>query len=379
MTSQGVIVKRCGCMDPTSRRQLGKGCPRLAERGHGSWFFHCSVTNLLGRPERVRRGGYQSQAAAQRARDEFLAQSREERTADAWSMQRWLRYWLSTRTSIRPTTKLHYTRDVERFLIPYLGTQRLSELTSRQLNAIFAEIGKAPNRFGQPTSACTLQHIRTTLRAALNAAIREGLITDNPARRLELPTRKRAHALVWTEQRVTDWEQSGTRPAVAVWTPQQLADFLDQTAEERLFALWWLIALRGLRRGEAAGLRWSDIDLDQHQLEIIRQRTTAGHQVIECPPKSAASARIIALDKHTVRVLRAHATRQRQERGRRLAAGKDWADTGYVFTRADGTPIHPTYLTQRMRTLVKRAGLPPIRLRTYATARPPWRTPPAPT
>ena len=75
--------------------------------------------------------------------------------------------------------------------------------------------------FGQPTSACTLQHIRTTLRAALNAAIREGLITDNPARRLELPTRKRAHALVWTEQRVTDWEQSGTRPAVAVWTPQQ--------------------------------------------------------------------------------------------------------------------------------------------------------------
>jgi len=118
----------------------------------------------------------------------------------------------------------------------------------------------------------------------------------------------------------------------------------------------------GLRRGEVAGLRWSDIDLDHRQLEIIRQRTTAGHQVIECQPKSAASARIIALDKHTVTVLRAHATRQRQERERRLAAGKDWADTGYVFTRADGTPIHPTYLTQRMRTLVKRAGLPPIRL-----------------
>lgn len=60
------------------------------------------------------------------------------------------------------TTKLHYIRDVERFLIPYLGPMRLPELTSRRLNAIFAEIGKASNRFGRPTSACTLQHIRTT-------------------------------------------------------------------------------------------------------------------------------------------------------------------------------------------------------------------------
>jgi integrase len=247
-------------------------------------------------------------------------------------------------------------------LIPFLGQIKLSELTSRQLNAIFAEIGKVSNRFGKPTSTCTLQHLRTTLRAALNAAIREGLITDNPARRVELPTRRRPHPLVWTEHRVADWQDFGARPAVAVWKPQQLAEFLDFVRDERLFALWWLVALRGLRRGEAAGLRWSDVDLDQGQLEIVRQRTTAGHQVIECAPKSAASARIVALDKHTVRALRTHASRQRQERDRRLTAGKEWVDSGYVFTRADGTPIHPTYLTQRMRTLVQRAGLPPIRL-----------------
>src|SRR5438128_1416996 len=93
--------------------------------------------------------------------------------------------------------------------------------------------------------------------------------------------------------------------------------------DERLYALWWLVALRGLRRGEAAGPRWSDIDLDHGQLEIIRQRTTAGHQVIECAPKSAASARTLALGKHTVRILRAHAARKRLERERRHAAGKE--------------------------------------------------------
>ena len=113
----------------------------------------------------------------------------------------------------------------------------------------------------------------------------------------------------------------GTRPAVAVWTPQQLAEFLDFVRDERLYALWWLVALRGRRRGEAAGLRWSDIDLDLGQLEVVRQRTTAGHQVIECAPKSAASARIVALDEYTVRVLRAHATRKRLEREGHLATG----------------------------------------------------------
>jgi integrase len=36
--------------------------------------------------------------------------------------------------------------------------------------------------------------------------------------------------------------------------------------DEALYPLWWLIALRGLRRGEAAGLRWNDVDLDSRQL-----------------------------------------------------------------------------------------------------------------
>ena len=124
-------------------------------------------------------------------------------------------------------------RDVERFLIPYFGPMRLSELTSRRLNAIFAEIGKASNRFGRPTSACTLQHIRTTLRAALNVAIREDLIADNPGptgRTAHLP---RPHPLVWTEQRITDWGRFGTR--TPVWTPQQLAEFLDFVRDERLY------------------------------------------------------------------------------------------------------------------------------------------------
>ena len=65
--TKGVIFKRCGCRDSNGRR-LEQRCPRLTEQAHGSWCFHASARNLLGRSERARRGGYPSQAAARRAR-----------------------------------------------------------------------------------------------------------------------------------------------------------------------------------------------------------------------------------------------------------------------------------------------------------------------
>lgn len=82
----------------------------------------------------------------------------------------------------------------------------------------------------------------------------------------------RTRALVWTTGRVADWQATGLRPAVAVWTAAQLAAFLDFVRDDRLYALWWLLALRGLRRGELAGLRWADLDLDHRQLVIVRAR-----------------------------------------------------------------------------------------------------------
>src|SRR5437762_2332589 len=79
----------------------------------------------------------------------------------------------------------------------------------------------------------TLHRIRATLRAALNAAVREGLRPDNPARHVELPGPRRPHAQVWTDQQITAWRKQGQRPIVAVWTAQQLATFLATITDDR--------------------------------------------------------------------------------------------------------------------------------------------------
>ncbi|MEU7876363.1 hypothetical protein [Dactylosporangium sp. NPDC049140] len=96
-SDKGVIFTRCGCRD-IAGQSLEQRCPQLPERGHGSWYFHCSATNLLGRRERARRGGYPSQAAAREARDAWLAGTAADRTAQGWTVERWLRHCLDSRT-----------------------------------------------------------------------------------------------------------------------------------------------------------------------------------------------------------------------------------------------------------------------------------------
>jgi integrase len=359
MGSNGGVFKRCGCRDSRSGRLLGAGCPTLGQRGHGSWYFDCAVAGLQGRRERVRRGGYPTRREAIAARDALIGAGLDGRTTQAWTVGRWLRYWLTIRTSIRPSTLRSYQHHVDAHLIPHLGRLQLDELAGRHVAAMFRTIAATDTGRGRPPTPGTLHRIRATLRAALNAAVREGLRPDNPARHVGLPGPRRPHAEVWTNQQITAWREQGQRPIVAVWTPQQLAAFLAAVADDRLHAMWWLIALRGLRRGEAAGLRWCDVDLDGGTLTITQQRIAYGRTVHVGPPKTAASRRTLPFDRATIRLLREHRRRQQAERD---AAAERWQDSGYLFTTPDGSPLNPDWLTRRFRRLVTLSGLPPVRL-----------------
>ena len=54
-----------------------------------------------------------------------------------------------------------------------------------------------------------------------------------------------------------------------IWKPAQLGRFLDATEDERLHALFAVVAYCGLRRGEACGLRWEDVDFDTGAVELL--------------------------------------------------------------------------------------------------------------
>ena len=122
-----------------------------------------------------------------------------------------------------------------------------------------------------------------------------------------------------------------------------------------------------MRRGEALGLRWSDVDLEAVQLTIRQALQRAGSQPTFAEPKSARSRRSIALPDFAADALRAQRTRQLQDR---LLAGSRWQDHGLVFTSSIGTPMEPGQVTKRLQRLLRGAGLAPLRFHDlrHATA-----------
>lgn len=200
-----------------------------------------------------------------------------------------------------------------------------------------------------------MQRIRGCLHVALNGTIRRGLITHNPAHWVELPFGRRPHAVVWTEPRVAHWRVTGERPVVAVWTAQQTARFLHHVREHSLYPLYHLVALLGLRRGEAVGLRWCDLDLTARVLMVSHQIRDHNGRTVICPPKTETSIRMIALDHLTVAVLRRLSVSRRESSPER-------PPTGFLFTNQRGDPLSPGYVTHTFRRLTAEADLPPIRL-----------------
>jgi integrase len=353
----GSVFRRCGCRDQATGRLLGARCPRLSSRGHGKWYFSVDLPSPAGDRRRARRGGFASRAAAVVALEALASPAAG--LGQGLRTGEWLERWLASRVSLRASTSRGYAAHVRGYLVPYLGGIALAELSPADVQGMFTTIIRGDAALGRLVSAATLRRIHATLRAALNGAVRAGLISSNPGRWPELPQAVRPRPQVWTPALAQRWEQEGWRPAVGVWTAEQTGQFLRLVAGHRLYALFHLVALRGLRRGEAAGLRWGDLDLDAGTVTVTGQLQQLGGRLVAGPPKSDAGCRVVALDRTTIAALRAHRGRQQAER---VAAGTGWAETGYVFTTRTGKPVGPDRLTRLFRRLIIESGLPPVTL-----------------
>lgn len=149
------------------------------------------------------------------------------------------------------------------------------------------------------------------------------------------------------------------RREMATYTPEEIGKVLRAADKDRTGHLWYL-ALTGLRRGEIAGLKWPDIDLDNGTLSIVRGRVQAGAGVVvEGDPKTRSARRTLPLDAGLVAVLKRASSRYAQER---LALGAAHVDSGYVAVDEAGQPYSPDTLTRKWRKLTKSAGVKAIRL-----------------
>ncbi len=145
------------------------------------------------------------------------------------------------------------------------------------------------------------------------------------------------------------------------YTPAEINRVLEAAGKDRNGHCWWL-ALNGLRRGEIAGLMWSDIDFEGKTLTVARNRVELGGgktTVVENEPKTEAARRTLPLDGGLWGVLKRASARQA---GEKLALGGAYADSGYVACTEGGQPYTPGALTHLWREITNAAGVKPIRL-----------------
>ncbi|GAA4898044.1 tyrosine-type recombinase/integrase [Streptomonospora salina] len=291
----------------------------------------------------------------------------------------WLNEWLAGKKKLAASTRLSYQGHITNYLAPHLGWVRLDKLGTGHLQTMFEAIEETNDHIrtsrasddaqvrasvhGMRTVSVSTEHrIRATLRSALSAAVsRPDLpLQVNVASHIELESAPGPKPVVWSAERVARFRKTGEVPApVMVWTPEQTGRFLERARRDRLYALFHLIALKGPRRGEAVGLEWDSVRLDDGAIGITTQVVQLGWDTAVSTPKSAAGRRTITLDEDTVDVLKPWRKRQRQER---LKAGEAWVESGRVFTHPDGTGLHPGWVSGLFCRIAAEAGLPPISL-----------------
>ena len=373
----GRTFKRCPCGTVKDARGRTVACPKR----HGTWSFMHEVP--AGRDQKrrqVKRGGFASQRAAVAAMQESLDSLRRGPVLEQpqQTVGDYLDEWLDGKAGLRPTTLSGYRTTVEIYLKPGLGHLRLRDLREADIEDLYVAIGLLgrpdlpttplirrlldvrDGRAVRPLSPTSVRRVHACLTSALTSAVKRRRLGYNPARHVELAPARRPRAVVWTADRVEHWRRTGERPAVAVWTAEQAGSFLDSISDHELYPLLHLVAFRGLRRGEAVGLRWVDVDLAAREARITQQIVQLGWRTTHAgDPKTASGARTITLDAATSKVLRAH--RQDQE-ALRASLGPTWVDHGLVFPAADGGPRDPATVSNDFQRLVRAADLPPIRL-----------------
>lgn len=263
--------------------------------------------------------------------------------SNALTVGHYLDEWLpGIKSQVKPSTWASYASYTNRHLIPKLGSVPLQALKATHLKRLYSELAQDGSRQDGAAgglSTRSIRYIHAILRLALTDAVKEGLVQKNVALLVDAPRLQQSE--------------------MKTWTGEQAKAFLTYVQNDRLAAAWALALSTGLRKGELLGLRWQDVDLDTGRLAVNQTLISVGYKAQFSTPKTDRGKRSIDLDPETAQLLRSHRARQAEER---LAWGPAYQDSGLVFTRETGEPIHPESFSSIFERLVKGSGVPRIRL-----------------
>jgi integrase len=327
-----------------------KGTVRRRENGDWEYRFEAGPDPLTGRRRRFGKSGFKTMRQAEQELRRAITAHERGRTvrASTRTVEQFLTEWhAALKPSVRATTWVNYGNYIKLYVIPVLGGTKLQDLTPVRLNLLYGHLLERGRRDGERgLAAKTVVNVHRMLHRALKDAVRWDMAPRNAAEDATAPRSR--------------------RPALTVWSPEQIRTFVNHVRGDRFFALWMLASTTGMRRGELAGLLSTDIDFEHGRVTPTRPRVSIDGRVTESDTKTEAGHRVMSLDALTLQALKEYVQTWAEERHLLGQASK------LLFVWPDGTPLHPDTLTSPFYKHVAAAGLPRIRLHdvrhSYATA-----------
>ena len=236
-----------------------------------------------------------------------------------------LNKWLDDSVAItgKGTTPDSYRRIVEGVIIPVFGHLYLHELQHDHIQEWIKTL-QTPDSTGKTLAASSIRSYFARFKTALYYAKNKlKLIPENPATGIDLPpVKKKKHIAV---------------------SPDHVREILDELLGTRCYMPAFIGFYTGLRIGEILGMPWKCIDFDAGTLEVryglVRK---AGEGLVQDTPKTESSNRTIAISKASVKVLREHKERQKEEFA---LLGKRWTMDSPVIVNTVGKYMEPGNLS----------------------------------
>jgi len=243
-------------------------------------------------------------------------------------------YWLDfEKADVRETTKYAYSVILKKHFIPYFGEKPLQKIGKEDIYKYFAHL-----RDDKKLCSNTIRKHYDMLSGIFASAEQSEKIYASPMKGVRAP-------------KPEPFESQ-------VYDPNQIVKLFQAVKGDKIELAVHLAVYLGLRRGEICGLRWYNVDLANHAVSIVDNRTMAGAVVIDGPVKSNMSERRLKIPDGLMPTLLAAEVSQSVDK---QTLGSRYMDSGYVVCYQSGKPYRPNYLSLLFSQMLESKGLPHIR------------------